>query len=303
MGPPVQYIHGMSSCSEWTGVPLSVLLNECGLKKEASWLVSEGADPGKFTHTVPLAKAMDDVFIAYGQNGEPLRVEQGYPIRLFVTFIHESSHALVALITGGSVQSLTVSADGSGVVYSSGASLFGTLFTSSAGYLGTTAFGIVLLYLMRRNVSSNKILLCLGGFIGLVTLVFGVICPLFNFLSLNVPFSSLAFTIVVGIALSAGLMALALYGSSKVANWAVAFLAVQCLLNAISYLKTVLFINSPLAGSDIQNDAGNMAAATGIPAFIWVLIWIVIAAVMLVIGMRFYAIRKASPAPDSLFND
>jgi len=226
-----------------------------------------------------------------------------YPIRLFVTFIHESSHALVALITGGSVQSLTVSADGSGVVYSSGASLFGTLFTSSAGYLGTTAFGIVLLYLMRRNVSSNKILLCLGGFIGLVTLVFGVICPLFNFLSLNVPFSSLAFTIVVGIALSAGLMALALYGSSKVANWAVAFLAVQCLLNAISDLKTVLFINSPLAGSDIQNDAGNMAAATGIPAFVWVLIWIVIAAVMLVIGMRFYAIRKASPAPDSLFND
>jgi sulfane dehydrogenase subunit SoxC len=84
MGLPVQFIHGMSSCSEWTGVPLSVLLNECGLKKEASWLVSEGADPGKFSHTLPLAKALDDVFVAYGQNGEPLRVEQGYPIRLFV---------------------------------------------------------------------------------------------------------------------------------------------------------------------------------------------------------------------------
>src|SRR5205809_8064410 len=81
-----------------------------------------------------------------------------YPIRLFVTFIHESSHALVALVTGGSVQSLTISADGSGVVYSSGASLIGTLFTSSAGYLGTTAFGVLLLYLMRRNVSSNKVL-------------------------------------------------------------------------------------------------------------------------------------------------
>jgi sulfane dehydrogenase subunit SoxC len=84
MGLPVQYIHGMTSCSEWTGVPLSVLLNECGLKKEASWLVSEGADPGKFSHTLPLAKALDDVFVAYGQNGEPLRVEQGYPIRLIV---------------------------------------------------------------------------------------------------------------------------------------------------------------------------------------------------------------------------
>jgi len=74
----------MTSCSEWTGVPLSVLLNECGLKREASWLVSEGADPGKFSHTLPLSKALDDVFVAYGQNGEPLRVEQGYPIRLIV---------------------------------------------------------------------------------------------------------------------------------------------------------------------------------------------------------------------------
>src|SRR5712671_6895366 len=84
MGLPVQYVHGMTSCSEWTGVPLSVLLNEAGVKKEASWLVSEGADPGKFSHTLPLAKALDDVIVAYGQNGEPLRVEQGYPIRMIV---------------------------------------------------------------------------------------------------------------------------------------------------------------------------------------------------------------------------
>ncbi len=84
MGPPVQFVHGMTSCNEWAGVPLSVLLNIVGVKKEASWLVSEGGDPGKFTHTLPLAKAMDDVIVAYGQNGEPLRNEQGYPIRLVV---------------------------------------------------------------------------------------------------------------------------------------------------------------------------------------------------------------------------
>jgi sulfane dehydrogenase subunit SoxC len=84
MGLPVQYIWGMTSCSEWTGVPLSVLLNEAGLQKEAKWLVYEGADPGKFSHTVPLGKALDDVFVAYGQNGESLRVEQGYPIRMIV---------------------------------------------------------------------------------------------------------------------------------------------------------------------------------------------------------------------------
>jgi len=84
MGLPVQYVWGMMSCSEWTGVPLSVLLNECGVQKEASWLVSEGADAGKFSHTVPLAKGMDDVIVAYGQNGEPVRPEQGYPLRLVV---------------------------------------------------------------------------------------------------------------------------------------------------------------------------------------------------------------------------
>jgi sulfane dehydrogenase subunit SoxC len=84
MGLPVQFIHGMTSCSEWTGVPLSVLLNEAGVQKEGSWLVYEGADPGKFTHTLPLAKAMEDVLVAYGQNGDPLRVEQGYPIRMVV---------------------------------------------------------------------------------------------------------------------------------------------------------------------------------------------------------------------------
>src|SRR5258707_3263475 len=84
MGLPVQYIHGMTSCSEWTGVPLSVLLNEVGVQRDGTWLVLEGADPGKFSHTLPLAKAMEDVLVAYGQNGEPLRIEQGFPIRLLV---------------------------------------------------------------------------------------------------------------------------------------------------------------------------------------------------------------------------
>jgi sulfane dehydrogenase subunit SoxC len=84
MGLPVQFIHGMTSCSEWTGVPLSVLLKEVGVKPEGTWLVYEGDDPGKFSHTLPIAKAMEDVLVAYGQNGEDLRVEQGYPIRMLV---------------------------------------------------------------------------------------------------------------------------------------------------------------------------------------------------------------------------
>lgn len=226
-----------------------------------------------------------------------------YPIRLFVTFVHESGHAIIAFVTGGSVQSLTISADGSGVVYSAPSGLLGALLTSSAGYLSTMLFGIMMLYLMRRNFSPHKILLISGLFVAVVTIVFGIVSPLFNFLSLNVPFSSVAFTVVVGFLLSAVMIAMALYSNLKIANFAVAFLAVQCLLNALSDLKTVLFINAPLVGDNISNDAANMAAATGIPGFVWVIGWIVIALLMIVVGVRFYAIRKASPSSDSLFED
>src|SRR4029077_16403778 len=59
LGLPVQFVHGMTSCSEWSGVLLSVLLNEAGVHKGASWLVSEGGDAGKFSHTLPLAKATE----------------------------------------------------------------------------------------------------------------------------------------------------------------------------------------------------------------------------------------------------
>ena len=79
-----QSTHGMTSCSEWSGVPLSVLLREAGVRPEGTWLVAEGADACRLTRSVPLAKALDDTLVAFGQNGEALRPEQGYPLRLFV---------------------------------------------------------------------------------------------------------------------------------------------------------------------------------------------------------------------------
>lgn len=80
----VQDAHGLVSCSEWTGVPLALLLREAGVQSNASWIVAEGSDAAKMTRSVPLAKAMNDVLLAYGQNGEAIRPEQGYPLRLFV---------------------------------------------------------------------------------------------------------------------------------------------------------------------------------------------------------------------------
>ena len=80
----VQESHGMTSCSEWTGVLLSTLLKECGLKGSAKWFVAEGAEEVKGASSIPIAKGMDDCLIAYGQNGEPLRPQQGFPVRLMV---------------------------------------------------------------------------------------------------------------------------------------------------------------------------------------------------------------------------
>jgi sulfane dehydrogenase subunit SoxC len=78
----VQESHGMTSCAEWTGVPLSLLLKECGLKSGAKWFVAEGSEEVKGASSMPIAKAMDDCFVAYGMNGEPLRPQQGFPLRL-----------------------------------------------------------------------------------------------------------------------------------------------------------------------------------------------------------------------------
>ena len=80
----VQESHGMTSCAEWTGVLLSTLLKEAGVKGSASWFVAEGKEEVKGASSMPLAKAMDDVLVAYGMNGEPVRPQNGFPLRLMV---------------------------------------------------------------------------------------------------------------------------------------------------------------------------------------------------------------------------
>ena len=85
---PVQaaagHLHGLVSCAEWTGVRLSILLEEAGLKDDAQWLISDGYDASGVTTSIPLEKCLDDVLLVLYQNGEPLRRENGFPARLFV---------------------------------------------------------------------------------------------------------------------------------------------------------------------------------------------------------------------------
>ena len=77
-----QFTHGMISCCEWTGVPLKVVLQEAGVLPEGKWILAEGADGAAMTRSIPMEKAMDDSLLVYAQNGERLRTEQGYPLRL-----------------------------------------------------------------------------------------------------------------------------------------------------------------------------------------------------------------------------
>ncbi len=84
--PTVQYTHGMLSCSEFTGVPLKTLLEDCGVDyKKARYVLAEGADGSSMTRTIPMEMVENgEVFVAYGMNGEMLRPENGYPLRLVV---------------------------------------------------------------------------------------------------------------------------------------------------------------------------------------------------------------------------
>src|SRR3954462_9040557 len=81
---PAGAIHGNMSCTEWTGIPLRLLLEEAGAQPQAKWLLAEGADSAHMSRSIPMEKALDDALIALYQNGERLRPEQGYPVRLLV---------------------------------------------------------------------------------------------------------------------------------------------------------------------------------------------------------------------------
>lgn len=81
---PAGLLHGLASCSEWTGIPLRTILREARVSSAARWLIAEGADAFGMTISIPLDKALEDCLLGLFQNGERVRPEQGYPLRLVV---------------------------------------------------------------------------------------------------------------------------------------------------------------------------------------------------------------------------
>ena len=254
--------------------------------------LSRDARPQAFTLLVAATISVLLWFIPYAE-------VLAYPFRIFVTFIHEGGHAIAALLTGNTVSSLSVATNSSGETYTTQGGLISQLLISSAGYLGSMAFGALLLILIRKSVAARLVLLGSAILIFGLTLIYGLFKPLFS----GVAWSGIPFTLLAGSLISVGLVLLARFASAKVASFFVSFLAVQCVLNALFDLKTVFFLSSPFA-KPYHTDAMNMANATGIPAIFWAVVWIVLALGILWFAMRLYvAGRDKGFQPDLPFEE
>ena len=222
-----------------------------------------------------------------------------YPFRLYVTFIHEGGHAIAALLTGNSVESLSIATNASGETYTTQGGTISQIFVASAGYLSSMAYGALLLVLIRRSVAARAVLIGSAVVVLALTLIYGLFKPLTS----GVALGGIPFTLLAGAVLSVGLVALARLASARVATFFVSFFAVQCILNALLDLKTVFFLSSPFAPS-VPTDAMNMANATGIPAMFWAVTWITIAIGILIVTMRLYVTNKNRMLqPDLTFAD
>jgi len=208
-----------------------------------------------------------------------------YPFRIFVTFIHETGHALAALLTFGNVHGLGINLDGSGVTWTSDGV---RLLISSAGYISTTIYGAILL-LMLRKASHTR-----AAAIGTAVIMLAV--PLI--------FTGNLWTWLFGVGFGAGFLALALKGNKKFLHFFMSFLAIQSLLNAFYDLRTLMYLSafSPTA----LTDARNMEQASGglIPAIVWAVGWALFSMAILGVTLAVYyrsLKNSADPMPATNF--
>lgn len=195
-----------------------------------------------------------------------------YPFRLFVTFVHEAGHSLIAVFTGGVVETFVVNPDGSGFARTAGGDRFWIL---PAGYLGAAFFGAVLFYLVNTVPFPRKIALGLGTLLILISF----------FLNAN------GIALIIGILTGVALIYLGLRGGIELNILVLNLLAILTGLNAV--LDVYMLVRNPDVGNGmVRNDAAAMAALTpGIPAVTWALIWVVLALLMLGLSVWYSVIH------------
>jgi hypothetical protein len=184
-----------------------------------------------------------------------------YPVRLFVTFIHEAGHSLMAEFTGGRVLEFTVFGNGTGVATTLGGN---RLLILPAGYLGTAFFGSVLFYITNRVPIPRKLSLAIGTLIILIALFL----------------HATGIALLIGLLTGVGLILLGLkagvYANVLVLN----VLAILTSLNAVLDLLYLVRVSNVTLGN-VQNDAAAFAALTPIPTVIWAIVWALLAIFML----------------------
>jgi len=212
-----------------------------------------------------------------------------YPLRLFVTFIHESGHAMAALLTGGSVDSLHVSPGGSGVTWIRVSPLWAWI-SLSGGYVGSALFGALLLQTGRlthwRHAGRTTLYAAAFYILGITVLwAHNPFNNPGNSFTGGGAFTPDFFTPLAGGCLFFLLFALAKLSSPRFANFLAAFLAVQCSLNALVDLRTLLFITTNNLG---DNDAVFMSQHYLLPPTFWALLWAGIALIVIVLSLWSY---------------
>jgi peptidase M50B-like protein len=204
-----------------------------------------------------------------------------YPIRLFVTFIHEIGHALAALATFGGVNRVALEWNGSGVTVTQGGL---GLLISSAGYLTTTLYGSGLLLFLRRERNARMAAIGTGSLLLLMTALFGG-----NIVAW-----------LAGLVFGGACLLLGLKGKPKLVHFCMSFLAVQCLLNAFYDLRTVLYLSA--LDPAFPTDAQNMSAATGgfLPPVVWALGWVLLSTIVVAATLLVYyrSLRERASLPE-----
>lgn len=208
------------------------------------------------------------------------------PINQFVVTVHEMSHAIVTVLTGGIVTGMTNVSDGAGhgglTQHVGGVSFL----IAQAGYLGQTFFGCLLIYLSQFKNWSRRILYLLGG----IVLAGAIFFVLPGFLDLNGLLNGKILQVIGSLVWSLALAAMFYFAGKKLndatANLLVLFLSVQCTLNSLSLIWILLPHSLGMAGRGFT-DATSMQDITGIPAFVWALSWMLTSIVAFLFTLRF----------------
>ena len=203
-----------------------------------------------------------------------------YPLRLLVTFIHETGHALVAILTGGELNEFVVNSDGSGFVNVSGGN---PLLIAPAGYLGAAVFG-VWLFIANNRMRSARIL---AFALGMATIIFSMMLLYFDNIAPNAwEGENTQLAIMIGTATGGGLMLIGWLAHKYLVRWLLLVLAMCCSLEA---LLDITFIARVSDQPGMQrSDLHNFAELTQIfNATIWAYIWIIIAIAMFIFALRF----------------